>query len=79
MKSLPISEVKSHFSSLLKEVEAGNEIIISFGKKRKKVAVIIPYAEYIKTKKRQLGALKGKLKVEFKPDFKMSEEEFLES
>ena len=34
---------KTHFSSVLRDVEAGNEIAIAYGKKRQTIAVIIPY------------------------------------
>ena len=42
MKTLQLTEAKTHFSSVLKDIEAGNEVAITFGKKRKTVAVIIP-------------------------------------
>ena len=77
MKTLPVAEVKTHFSSLLKEVELGNEIAISYGKKKETIAVIIPYELYKKSKKRQLGTLKGKIEVEFSNDFPMTDEEFI--
>ena len=37
------AEAKTHFSSVLRDVEAGNEIAIAYGKKRQTIAVIIPY------------------------------------
>jgi prevent-host-death family protein len=60
MKTLPVSEVKTHLSALLKEVEAGKEIAISFGKQKETIAVIVPYSEYKNNKKRVLGTLKVK-------------------
>ena len=77
MKTLSVAQVKTHLSSLLKEVESGNEIAISFGKKRETIAVIVPYLEYKRSKKRKLGSLKGKMSVIFKNDFKMTNEEFI--
>ena len=77
MKTLPVSEVKTHLSSLLKEVEAGKEIAISFGKQKATIAVIVPYKEYKQSKKRVLGTLKGKMKFIFKDDFYMTDEELL--
>jgi len=79
MKTLPVSEVKTHLSSLLKEVETGKEIAISFGKQKETIAVIVPYSEYKHNKKRKLGTLKGKMKVVFKDDFQMTDEELLKS
>jgi antitoxin (DNA-binding transcriptional repressor) of toxin-antitoxin stability system len=37
------AEAKTHFSSPLKDVEAGNEVAIVYGKKKKALAAMIPY------------------------------------
>lgn len=79
MKTLPIAEVRSHFSSLLKEVESGEEIGITFRKRKETIAVIVPIQEYKRIKSRKLGTLEGKVTVEFKDNWKMSDEEFLNS
>ena len=79
MKTLPLAEVKTHLSELLKEVKTGNEIAISFGKKRETIAVIVPYEEYKRSKKRRLGTLKGKMKVIFEKDFSMTDKDFHKS
>lgn len=79
MKTFPVAEVKTHLSAILKEVESGQEIAICFGKKREKIAVIVPFERYLKSRKRILGALKGKVSVEFKSNFKMTDEELLQS
>jgi antitoxin (DNA-binding transcriptional repressor) of toxin-antitoxin stability system len=79
MKTLPIAEVKTHLSAILKEVESGSEIAISSGKRKETIAVIIPFDVYQKTKKRALGSLKGKVSVEFKSDFKMTDKELISS
>jgi antitoxin (DNA-binding transcriptional repressor) of toxin-antitoxin stability system len=77
MKTLPVAEVKTHLSSLLKEVEFGNDIAISYGKKKETIAVIIPYKEYKKNKARKLGTLKGKMEVIFKENFSITEEDLI--
>jgi len=79
MKTLPVAQVKSHLSSLLKEVESGHEIAISFGRKKETIAVIIPYSEYKKNQNRTLGKLKGKVKISFAKDFKITDDELLNS
>ena len=79
MKTVPIAEVCSNLSALLREVESGNEIGISFGSMRQTIAVIVPIAEYKRIKERKLGSLAGKVSVEFRDDWKMSDEEFLNS
>lgn len=78
MKNLTVGNFKSTFSEVLKEVESGQEIIISYGKNKKKVAVIIPFEKYDQKPIRTLGLLKNS-KIEFKPDFKITDEEFLNS
>ena len=77
MKTLQLAEAKTHFSSVLKDIQAGNEVAIVFGKKKETVAVIIPYEKWKKNKKRQLGSLEGKMSVKFAEDFAMTDEELI--
>ncbi|MDR2097234.1 MAG: type II toxin-antitoxin system Phd/YefM family antitoxin [Spirochaetaceae bacterium] len=77
MKTLQSAEAKAHFSSILKDIEAGNEVAIAYGKKKKTIAVIISYEQWKKSKKRQLGTLEGKMTVSFSDDFSMSDEELI--
>jgi antitoxin (DNA-binding transcriptional repressor) of toxin-antitoxin stability system len=73
VRVLPSTEVQHHFATLLGEVQTGSEIAITFGKKREIIAVIVPYANYKRSRKRTLGTLKGKMKVIFAKDFKMAD------
>jgi antitoxin (DNA-binding transcriptional repressor) of toxin-antitoxin stability system len=77
MKTLQSAEAKTHFSSVLKEIEAGNEIAIVYGRKKKTIAVIIPYEKWKKNQKRQLGTLEGRMSVKFAADFSMTDEELV--
>jgi len=77
MKTMQSAEAKTHFSSVLKDVEAGNEVAISYGRKKETIAVIIPYEKWKKSQKRQLGTLEGKMSVTFSNDFSMTDEELL--
>jgi prevent-host-death family protein len=77
MKTLPLAEAKNHFSSVLKDVELGNEIAISYGKKKETIAVIISYEKWKKSRKRELGSLKHKAKVTFSKDFSITSEELI--
>jgi len=77
MKTLQLTEAKTHFSSILKDIEAGNEVAITFGKKRKTVAVIIPYEKWKKNQRRELGTLEGKMSLEFAKDFAMTDDELI--
>mgnify|MGYP001026886351 CR=1 FL=1 len=74
MKTISVAELKARFSRVLNAIEAGEEIIVSFGRKKEKVAVIVPYKTYIKRKKRNLGTLKDRGKLEM-IDFEISDEE----
>jgi antitoxin (DNA-binding transcriptional repressor) of toxin-antitoxin stability system len=78
MKTIPVGELKTNFSTVLKEIQNGHEIIISFGRRREKIAIIVPYENYMKKKKRTLGSLRNRGKLDM-TDFEMTEEEFLKS
>jgi antitoxin (DNA-binding transcriptional repressor) of toxin-antitoxin stability system len=58
MKTVSLAEAKTHFSAVLKDVGLGNEVAITYGRKKETIAVIIPYKTWKKSKKRQLGTLK---------------------
>ncbi len=75
MKTFPVGEFKTHFSEIIDHVRSGEEIIITYGKKKENIAVLIPYAAY-RTKKIQLGLLEGKT-LKIHDDFKMTEEDLL--
>jgi len=77
MKTLPVGEIKAQFSEVLEKVRQGESFGILYGKKKRPVAMIVPYVEAGKKAKRQLGILDGKTEFKFADDFKISEEEFL--
>ena len=77
MKNLQVAELKTHFSEILEDVKNGEEITISFGRKKEKIAVIIPYSKYKKNKKRKLGILENKAFYKIENNFKITDEEFL--
>ena len=80
MITLPVGEFKAHFSDILKKVENGEEFVISFGKRKQKVAALIPYRTFKQRQKtRKIGLLKGKATAIIKDDFKIDAEEFLRS
>jgi prevent-host-death family protein len=76
MRTVSVGELKTNFSEILKDVVKGEKIIITFGKKSRKMAVIIPFNEFF-GKKRKLGLLAKKGKVRFSKDWSMTEEEFV--
>ena len=76
MKNMTLGEFKANFSEALKKVLAGEEIGISYGKRKEIVARLVPKISAKKTK-RKIGILEGKGKAVFSKDFSMTEEEFL--
>ncbi len=76
MKVMSVGEFKTNFSQALKNVLAGEEIGISYGKNKEIVARLVPKAPAQKNK-RKIGTLEGQGKVKFGAGFKMTTEEFL--
>jgi prevent-host-death family protein len=76
MEKMSVGEFKANFSEVLKKVMAGEEIGISYGKKKEIVARLVP-KETTKKPRRKIGILDGKGKASFSKDFKITEEEFL--
>ena len=58
MERMTVGEFKAHFSDVLKKVQAGKEIGISYGKKKEIVARLVP-PESNKGIKRKIGLLEG--------------------
>lgn len=75
MEILSVGKFKANFSEVLKKVLSGEEIGISYGKKREIVAWLVPNTT--KKGKRKIGILEGKATVTFSRDFKIMEEELL--
>jgi len=73
---LPVGEFKTHFSAVLDKVIAGEEVIISYGKKKEPVAVLVPYSSHKKQNSIKLGLLRDK-KMKITDDFAITEEELL--
>jgi antitoxin (DNA-binding transcriptional repressor) of toxin-antitoxin stability system len=76
MEAINVGELKANFSEILKKVQAGEEIAILYGKRKKVVAKLVPEIPSKKSR-RKIGILDKKGNVEFNPDFKMTEEELL--
>ncbi len=77
MKTLPVGELKAQFSEVLEKVKQGEKYGILYGKKKKPIAMIVPFNEVEEKKERKLGILEGKFQIKFADDFKMTEEELL--
>jgi hypothetical protein len=79
MITLQVGELKSSFSKVLGYLRKGEEAAISFGKKKEKIAVIVPYSKYRKGIHRKLGLLEKKASYKIQGDFKISDEDLLDS
>jgi antitoxin (DNA-binding transcriptional repressor) of toxin-antitoxin stability system len=77
MKTLPVGELKAQFSEVLEKVKQGEKYGIVYGKKKKPIAMIVPFIEIEEKQERKLGILDGKFQIKFADDFKMTEEELL--
>jgi len=55
MKTMPVAELKSHFSEVIEAIKNGEQIVISYGKKKTKIAVIIPFSQYMLQKRTQIS------------------------
>ncbi len=78
MKTVTIGEFKANLSLYAEKIQKGEELVVTHGRKKKKIFRVLPFREE-KPKKRKLGILNGKVKVIFHDDFKMTDEEFLNS
>ncbi|MEA1893276.1 MAG: type II toxin-antitoxin system Phd/YefM family antitoxin [Campylobacterota bacterium] len=77
MQSIQVGQFKSEFSSILDKVQnLGEKYIIEYGKKHKKVAMLVPYEEE-KEKTRQFGVYEGKYTIA--DDFDKEDEELIDS
>jgi len=79
LKTLPVGELKARFSEVLEKVKKGESFGSLYGKKKKPVAMIVPFADQEEKTERKIGILEGKVKIKFSEDFKMNEEDFLGS
>jgi len=79
VKTLAIGEFKTHFSAVLEDIKTGHSVAVSYGKSRRKIAVLIPYAQYHKSSGRKIGILEGRGACKLGKDFSMSDDEFLNS
>lgn len=62
MKAIQVGQFKSEFSSILDQVQnMGEKFVIEYGKKHKKVAMLIPYEE--QKQKREFGIYEGQTSI----------------
>jgi prevent-host-death family protein len=79
MKTLSVGELKARFSEILEQVKKGDTIIISYGRKKEKIAALVPYTQFKIEQPRPLGLLQGRAQCIIKEDFAITNDEFLRS
>ncbi len=80
MHTIGVGELKAHFSDVLNGIRRGEEFVITFGRRKSRLAALIPFRRYRSSKKkRTLGVLADRGPVRFSKDFKMTDEDFLRS
>lgn len=77
MQTMSVGHFKSHFSQVIDLVHNGEDIVISYGKKKEKIAVLVPFDRYEGKPKRVLGVLSGKASFAISADFKISDDELM--
>lgn len=77
MKTLTVGQLKAEFSDVLAAVQRGERVAVEYGRKRKPVAMIVPYVP--PSQPRKLGVLAGFGRYAWKGDGRISDEELLRS
>ena len=76
MKTINVANIKADFSAVIDDLKNGDEVVIEYGKRHEKLAVIVPYKKY-KRNSRKIGILKGKNSFKMNAGYKMSAEDLL--
>lgn len=79
MIQLTVGQFKAKFSEVLQKVQEGTSFGVTYGKNKKKVAVLVPFKKYASKVKPKLGLLEKKASFNVSDDFKLTDEEFLRS
>ena len=77
MTVVQVGEFKARFSEMIDAVRAGQTIVIVDGRKRRKVAALIPYAQLPSGTPRRLGILATVASVSFAQDCAITAEQLL--
>ena len=80
MLTVQVGELKARFSEFLQLVRDGEEIVISFGRRGERVAVLVPYEEHAaQGATRNIGVLRDKASFIMGPGFELDDDRFLHS
>jgi hypothetical protein len=75
MKEMTVGEFKTKFSEVIEQVKTGEEIAVTYGKKKQIVGYFLPQLPKL-TPVRKLGILEGKASFAFGPDAHMTISDF---
>jgi len=81
MRTIQVGKLKAEFSSVLEKIQNnGEQFVIEYGRKRRKIAMIIPYDKsYEDQGERKFGILKNRANFRINDDFAMNDDELLKS
>ncbi len=79
MKTMPVGELKAHFSEVLDDVSHGAVVAVAYGRNRIPVAMIVPYDADRHGPGIRLGTLCEQATCTFADDFSLPDEAFLAS
>ncbi|MDO8465525.1 MAG: hypothetical protein Q7S46_09795 [Gallionella sp.] len=78
MKTMTVGELKAQFSEVLGQmIKSGEPVAISYGKKKEKIAAIVPYSQIRPQAERSLGVMKGRARCVIHDDFELGDDELL--
>ena len=78
MKTMTTANLKANFSSVVDELKKGNEVAITYGRKKEPLATIVPQSKLNKPNYSvKIGDLKAKGWTYELDNFEMTEEELL--
>lgn len=75
---MSVGEFKTRFSEVIEWVKSGKKVAVTYGRKKEIVGYFVSEPSDAPSK-RKLGLLEGKADATFAEDFKMTDEEFLDS
>ena len=78
-KTVTVGEFKAQFAAALDAVRAGRTIVVAYGRKRTKVAALVPYSSIAPMRKRKLGVLASKGAVRIGRNFAITDAKLIES
>lgn len=73
MRIMTTADVKAHFAEVLERVKSGETVIVSYGRRKEKIAAIVPYAQVATQGPRPLGLLQGKVRYRIGDDFAITD------